>query len=123
LWIDRGSDKLANVVFGTIHDRKERTILSVRDQNTFDEALRKKRLMTLVHLFMVHRYKAYSVHYVSPTSDNRYQTSKMKDHGIFCQVSSEIGDIIVAEVDAEHIAALLDPDLKSLKGLIQKKPD
>jgi isocitrate lyase len=123
LWIDRGSDKLANVVFGTIHDRKERTILSVRDQNTFDEALRKKRLMTLVHLFMVHRYKAYSVHYVSPTSDNRYQTSKMKDHGIFCQVSSEIGDIIVAEVDAGRVAALLDPDLKSLRGLIQKKTD
>ena len=45
LWIERGGEKLANVVFGTIHDRKERMILSVRDQNTFDEALRKKRLM------------------------------------------------------------------------------
>jgi len=123
LWIDRGTDKLANVVFGTIHDRLERTILSVRDQNTFDEALRKKRLMTLVHLFLVHRYKADSVHYVSPTQDNRYQASKMKTHGIFSQVSSEIGDIIVAEIDTERIAELLDPDLKALKGLIEKKAD
>jgi len=121
LWIDRGSDKLANVVFGTIHDRKERTILSVRDQNTFDEALRKKRLMTLVHLFLVHRYKADSVHYVSPTQDNRYQTAKMKTHGIFSEVSSEIGDIIVATVNADRIAELLKPDLKALRRLIEKK--
>jgi len=123
LWIDRGTDKLANVVFGTIHDRKERTILSVRDQNTFDEALRKKRLMTLVHLFLVHRYKAHSAHYVSPTQDNRYQTSKMKTHGIFKEVSSEIGDIIVAEVDADRIAELLRPDTKALRSLIKKKTD
>ena len=123
LWIDRGTDKLANVVFGTIHDRLERTILSVRDQNTFDKALRKKRLMTLVHLFLVHRYKANSVHYVSPTQDNRYQTSKMKTHGIFSQVSSEIGDIIVAEVNADRIAELLEPDLKALKRLIEKRDD
>ena len=121
LWIDRGSDKLANVVFGTIHDRKERTILSVRDQNTFDEALRKKRLMTLLHLFLVHRYKADSVHYVSPTQDNRYQTAKMKTHGIFSEVSSEIGDIIVATVNADRIAELLKPDLKALRKLIEKK--
>jgi isocitrate lyase len=103
LSIRRGKDTLANVIFATIVDRKERTILSVRDQNTFDEAHRKKRLMTLIHLFLVHRYKVHSVHYVSPTEDNRYQTSKMKDQGIFSEVSSEIGDIIVADVDAERI--------------------
>ena len=120
LWIDRGSNKLANVVFGTIHDRKERTILSVRDQNTFDETLRKKRLMTLVHLFMVHRYKAQSVHYVSPTEDNRYQTRKMKAHGIFADVKDEIGQIIVADVDTEHVATLLHPDREALQKLIQK---
>ena len=123
LSIHRDADKLANVVFGTIHDRKERTILSIRDQNTFEEALRKKRLMTLVHLFMIHRYKADSVHYVSPTSDNRYQTSKMKTHGIFSQVSSEIGDIIVAEIDATRTTELLDADLKALKSLIEKNTD
>jgi isocitrate/methylisocitrate lyase len=35
-------------------DRRGRNILSIRDQNTFDTALRKKRLMTLIHLFLVH---------------------------------------------------------------------
>ena len=58
----------------------------MRDQNTFDHALRKKRLMTLVTLFLIHRYKAASVHYVDPTEDNEYQASKMKAHGIFSDV-------------------------------------
>ena len=55
---DEGEEKLANVIFAPIHDRRGRSILSVRDQNTFAESLRKKRLMTLVHLFLVHRFKA-----------------------------------------------------------------
>ncbi len=38
-------EKLANVIFANIQDRRGRTILSIRDQNTV-EALRKKRLMT-----------------------------------------------------------------------------
>jgi isocitrate lyase len=121
LSVRRGKDTLANVIFAPIVDRRERTILSVHDQNTFDEALRKKRLMTLVHLFLVHRYKAQLVHYVSPTEDNRYQTSKMKVHGIFREVSSEIGDIIVADVNAKRIVELLEPDGEALKGLIEKR--
>ncbi len=123
LWIYRDSEdeKLANAVFATIVDRKGRTILSVRNQNTFDEALRKKRLMTLIHLFLVHRYKIDSVHYVSPTDDNRYQTAKMKTHGIFTSVNDEIGEIIVADVNAERIAELLDTDNGALKRLIEKK--
>ena len=48
------------------------------EPNAFDIALRKKRLMTLNHLFLVHRYKIWSVHYVSPTDDNRYQAQKME---------------------------------------------
>ena len=76
-------DKLANVIFAPIQDRRGRKILSVRDQNTFDRALRQKRLMTLIHLFLIHRYRAASVHYVAPTDDNQYQTQKMKAHGIF----------------------------------------
>ena len=61
-----GNDRFANVVFAPIQDRRGRNILSVRDQNTFEESLRKKRLMTLVHLWLVHRYKSDSVHYVTP---------------------------------------------------------
>ena len=39
--------KLANVVVDPIKDRHGRSILTVRDQNTFAEKLRQKRLMTL----------------------------------------------------------------------------
>jgi len=121
LAIHRGGQKLANVVFATILDRKGRRLLSVRDQNTFDEALRQKRLMTLIHLWLVHRYKVDSVHYVSPTEDNRYQASKMKSHGIFREVKDEIGDIIVADVDAVRIGVLLEPDRAELEKLIRKE--
>jgi isocitrate lyase len=116
-----GSDeKVANVVFAVIQDRRGRNILSVRDQNTFATELRRKRLMTLVHMFLIHRYKVVSVHYVSPTDDNRYQTQKMQTHGIFTEVATEVGQIIVADVDAEGISRLLDSDRVDLRRLIHK---
>jgi len=115
-----GSEKLANVVFADILDRRGHSILSIRDQNTYAESLRKRRLMTLIHLFMIHRYRAVSVHYVSPTEDNHYQTQKMKHHGIYSDVHSEVGHIIVAEVNAERIAELLDPETGALLKLVNK---
>jgi isocitrate lyase len=116
-----GGDKVANIIFAVIADRRGRNILSVRDQNTFDSALRKKRLMTLNHLFLVHRYKIWAVHYVSPTDDNRYQAQKMKSHGLFSDVHDEVGHIIVADVNAEGVKALLAPDRDRLNALIQRK--
>ncbi len=121
LTIMREQETQANVIFTPISDRLGRRILSVRDQNTFAPGLRKKRLMTLIHLFLVHRYRAESVHYVSPTEDNRYQTQKMKKHGIFAQVSQEVGDIIVAEVDTVRTAQLLASDREALGRLIRKE--
>jgi isocitrate lyase len=118
---DTGEEKLANVVFAPIHDRRGRSILSVRDQNTFAEALRKKRLMTLVHLFLVHRFKADSVHYVTPTEDNQYQVAKMRSHGIFGEVNTEVGQIIVADVNHRRISELLAPDREALRRLIRKE--
>ncbi len=114
-------EKVANIVFDVIVDRRGRNILSVRDQKTFDTALRKKRLMTLNHLFLIHRYKISSVHYVSPTDDNRYQAQKMKTHGLFSDVHDEVGDVIVADVSAEGVTALLAPDRDRLNALIQQK--
>jgi isocitrate lyase len=114
-------EKFANVVFAPIHDRRGRSILSVRDQNTFAEALRKKRLMTLIHLWLVHRFKADSVHYVTPTEDNQYQAAKMKAHGIFREVNQEVGQIIVADVDHPRVAELLAPDRQALWRLIRKE--
>jgi isocitrate lyase len=116
-----GEEKVANVIFAHIHDRRGRSILSVRDQNTFDESLRKKRLMTLVHLFLVHRFMADSVHYVTPTEDNQYQVEKMHSHGIFHEVNTEVGQIIVADVNHERISELLAPDQEALDRLIRKE--
>ena len=118
---DKSEEKVANVVFAPIHDRNERSILSVRDQNTFAESLRRKRLMTLVHLFLVHRFKADAVHYVTPSDDNQYQAAKMKSHGIFREVNTEVGQIIVADVDHERVAELLAPDQVALNKLIRKE--
>jgi isocitrate lyase len=114
-------EKVASIVFAVIADRRGRNILSVRDQNTFDSALRKKRLMTLNHLFLAHRYKIWAVHYVSPTNDNRYQAQKMKTHGLFSDVHDEVGHIIVADVSADGVKALLAPDRDRLNALIQRK--
>jgi isocitrate/methylisocitrate lyase len=118
---DHGEEPLAAVIFAPIQDRRGRSILSVRDQNTFAEAMRKKRLMTLVHLWLIHRYKADSVHYVSPTEDNRYQAAKMKCHGVFAAVNTEVGQIIVADVDHARVEALLAPDRVALGKLIRKE--
>lgn len=118
--LNESKDKLANVVFADIQDRRGHKILSVRDQNTFDPALRHRRLMTLTHLFLIHRYKVGSVHYVTPTEANQYQAQKMKAEGIFAKVDTEIGQIIVARVNAPRISELLAPDRAALGRLITK---
>lgn len=110
----------AKVVFRPLLDRLKNSYLSVIDQNTIDPNLRKKRLMTLVHLYLIHRYKAQRVHYVNPTEDNVYQTSKMKKHGLFSAVENDLGHIIVATVDQTHIKELLNPNKDTLTKLIDK---
>ena len=119
--IGKSGDKLANVIFSPIRDRVGHRILIVRDQNTFDEALRQKRLMTLIHLYLVHRYKVELVHYVSLTDDNSYQANKMMTHGIFKTVNQEVGQIIVTEINAKRVSELLDPDRVALADLIAKQ--
>ncbi len=118
-----GSEPLANVIVDPIKDRHGRSILTVRDQNTFSEKLRQKRLMTVVHLWLVHRFKAAAVHYVTPTQDNLYQTEKMKEHGIFSSVNQDVGEIIVADVNQARIEELLASDRAALQRLIRKEGD
>ncbi len=115
---DEEGGQLANMVFATIQDRRGRTILSVRDQNTSDAAMRRKRLMTLVHLFLVHRYAAASVHYLTPTEDNRRQCERMRQMGIFSSVHDEVGHIIVAQVDVTQVRALAAPESPERDALI-----
>ncbi|MGK2883048.1 MAG: isocitrate lyase ICL2 [Mycobacterium sp.] len=116
-----GEEKLADVVVDPIKDRHGRSILTVRDQNTFAEKFRQKRLMDVIHLWLIHRFKPEIVYYVTPTEDNIYQTEKMKSHGIFSDVYQEVGEIIVADVNQSRIDELLAPDHEALLRLIRKE--
>jgi isocitrate lyase len=82
----------------------------VRGQNTFDNALRRKCLQTLIHLYLFSRYKVDTVHYVSPTDDNALQCERMKSLGMCTTVSNEVGAIIVAQVDQTAVPAFTDSD-------------
>jgi isocitrate lyase len=117
---DRDGQRMANIIFATIHDRRGRTILSVRDQNTLVPALRRRRLMTLMHLFLIHRYRASAIHYLTPTDDNRRQCERMLALGIFEGVNDEVGEIIVAEVAPQAVRALARPDSPERERLITK---
>jgi isocitrate lyase len=114
-------EPVANVVVDPIKDRHGRNILTVRDQNTFAEKMRQKRLMDVIHLWLIHRFKPEIVYYVTPTEDNIYQTEKMKSHGIFSNVYQEVGEIIVADVNQPRIDELLASDREALKRLIAKQ--
>jgi len=119
--VSADGQKMLNVIFASIHDRRGRSILSVRDQNNFDVGLRRKRLMTLVQLFLFLRYKVDSVHFVTPTEDNRRQAEGMKAQGLFGSVVHEVGEIIVADVNKERVRQLLAPDRAALKALIARQ--
>jgi isocitrate lyase len=120
LWNDSKA-KVGNVIFADVHDRHGYKLLSIRDMNTFDPSLQKKRLMTLAHLFLLHRYKTGLVHYLSPTEDNQHQAKKMQRLGIFGKVDTEAQLIIVAAVNTGRIAELLNPDRVVLRKLITKQ--
>jgi isocitrate lyase len=112
-------DKAANVVFDTIQDRRGRSILSIRDQNTYDVGLRRKRLMTLMQMFLIHRYRIESVHYLTPTEDNQKQAEGMKARGLYSAVNNEVGELIVADVSKERVAKLMEADRVALRAMIE----
>ena len=114
-------EKVGNIIFADVHDRRGHKLLSIRDMNTFDGSLRKKRLMTLAHLFLIHRYKTSQVHYLSPTEDNKHQAEKMKRLGLFGNVDIQADLIIVASVDPARINELLNQDKAALRRLIAKQ--
>ncbi|MCR4316649.1 MAG: isocitrate lyase ICL2 [Planctomycetes bacterium] len=116
--LDEKKEVALDVTFATITDRRERTFLSVRDQNTRADRFKRKRLMTLAHLFLLHRYKALAVHYVTPTDDNLAQTAGMQKMGIYGNVNTEIGQIIVADVNRDRVEELVAKDSDALKELI-----
>ena len=120
---DRYDKKMSSIVFATIQDRRGNTILSVRDQNNFNPDFRMKRFMTLSQIFLIHRYDVQSVHYVTPSDDNRRQTEGMLNLGIFSEANQEVGDIIVATVNGAAITGLVKAGASDLTRLIAKDKD
>ena len=112
-------EKLASIIFSHAQDRHGQNFLLVRDQHTVAR-LRKRRMMTLVQLFLIYRYKANAVHYLTPTEDNEFQAQRMKSIGIFSDVQTEVGQIIVAHVNKPRVAELLKPDMAALVEMIRK---
>ncbi len=117
--LDEAGETLASVIFASIGDRRGRSILSIRDQTTAP-SVRRRRLMTLIQLFLMHRYRADSLHYVTPSEDNERQTQRMLELGLFSVVRTEIGQIIVADVARDRVNALVRPDGEQLRELIRK---
>ncbi len=115
-----GKEAAADIVFTSVTDRNNKHILSIRDQNVYRTDLRKKRLMTLLHVFLINRYKSNSVHYLTPTQDNLNQCQAMKNLGIYTHVQNEIGQIIVTEVNAEQLKSYLENE-QEITLLIEKK--
>ena len=102
------------MIFEAIEDRHKKKILSLRYEETYDQSLRRKRLMTLIHLFLIHRYECEAVHYVTPNEDNERQTARMKELGLFDQVSVEEGCIIVASGQCGSRAGPAESGLRSI---------
>jgi isocitrate lyase len=118
--VDTGKKMTANIIFATLQDRRGRNMLSIRDQNTFDEDFRQKRLMTLATLFLIHRYKVNTVHYVTPTEDNQAQAKGMVGLGLYDDIQIEVGQIVVARVNAQQVKELVRPESEELQKLIAK---
>ena len=118
--VDAGKKMMANIIFATLQDRRGRNMLSIRDQNTFDEDFRQKRLMTLATLFLIHRYKVMTVHYVTPTEDNQEQAKGLLGLGLYEDIQIEVGQIVVARVNSHRVKELVKPDGEELKKLIAK---
>ncbi|MFH0785246.1 MAG: isocitrate lyase family protein [Pseudomonadota bacterium] len=116
--IENNDSQLAEVVFTVLRDREDKVFLFVRNQIIHDTGLRRKRLMTLLHLFLIDRYKVDIIQYMTPTDDNRQQTNGMKQTGIFEDAIEEIGDIIVAHVRKDVAADLINPKKLGINQLL-----
>jgi isocitrate lyase len=77
--------------------------------------------MTLAQLWLIHRYKASAVHYVTPTPDNQAMALKMKEQGVYAAVSTDSGHIITADVNKKGLEQILAKDRTALTKLIKKE--
>ncbi len=98
LCVRSGDRKMASMIFTRDVDRNGVEILTVKDQNTLESKWRRKRLMTLIHVFLINRYGSERVHYLSPTDENLKQVGAMKKMGLFDEVRSDSVLVLTAEV-------------------------
>ena len=115
---DEASDKIAELTFRVDKDRDGRKFLAIKDQNTVKQ-YRSKRLMTLMHFFVLHRYKTDLVHYVSPTNDNRLSVQHMTQYGVFREARTDDPNIIAIEVNTARAQRIFSAD-ESLRRFIAR---
>ena len=113
---DEARDKIAEIIYRVDKDRAGRKFLAVKDQNTVKK-YRAHRLMTLMHFFLLHRYKIDLVHYVTPTDDNRLSVSRMIQNGVFREARTDDPNIIAIGVDTARAQKIFAND-DSLKRFI-----
>ncbi len=109
-------DKVADITFRADRDREGRKFLAVKDQYTV-QRFRSRRLMTLMHLFLLHRYKTDLVHYISPTDDNRASVQHMISYGVFREGRTDDPNVIVLAVNPFRVERIFASD-ESLKSFI-----
>ena len=117
---DEARDKIAEITFRVDKDREGRKFLAVKDQYTV-KRYRYKRLMTLMHFFLLHRYKTDLVHYVSPTDDNRLSVQRMTHYGVFSEARTDDPNVIAIEVNTSRAQKIFAND-QSLKNFIARPP-
>lgn len=115
---DEARDKIAEIIFRVDKDREGRRFLAVKDQNTVKK-YRNRRLMSLIHFFLLHRYKADLVHYVTPTHDNRLSVQRMIQNGVFRAARTDDPNIIAIEVDTARAQKIFAND-ESIRRFIAK---
>jgi len=115
---DEARDKIAEIIFRVDKDREGRKFLAVKDQNTIKK-YRNRRLMSLMHFFLLHRYKTDLVHYVTPSNDNRLSVQRMIHNGVFRAARTDDPNIIAIEVDTGRAQKIFATD-ESIKRFVAK---
>ncbi|MBM2804795.1 MAG: aceAb [Deltaproteobacteria bacterium] len=115
---DEARDKIAEIIFRVDRDREGRKFLAVKDQNTVKK-YRNRRLMSLMHFFLLHRYKTDLVHYVTPNGDNRLSVQRMIHNGVFRSARTDDPNIIAIEVDIARTQKIFAND-QSIQRFIAK---
>jgi isocitrate lyase len=116
---DEARDKIAEIIFRVDKDREGRKFLAVKDQNTVKK-YRNHRLMSLLHFFLLHRYKTDLVHYVTPNSDNRLSVQRMIHNGVFRAARTDDPNVIAIEVDTARAQKIFAND-ESIKRFIARQ--